>query len=135
MTFDSHHAYLYSSMQSSFILFYLFRLPQRNLLTSKGEIKYRGSSFSEQPKSSTLSSAFSTAPMSIFFSLFQQLMRVLYLFIYLVNYISPSGTIQNRVHKFPGAYHKTRQDFAHILLNFPSPASKYPLRHNGLASY
>ena len=61
-------------------------------------------------------------------------MRVLYLFIYLVNYISPSGMIQNWVHKFYGAY-ETRQDFAHILRNFPSPVSKYPSQHNDLASY
>ena len=66
-------------------------------------------------------------------------MRLLYLFIYLfidlVNYISPSRTIQNRVHIFFGTYNEILQDFANIFPNFLSPLSKYPLQHNGLASY
>ena len=93
------------------------------LLTSKDELKYPGGSLPKQPKPFTLS-----------FTLFQYLTRLLYLFIYLVNYISPSRTIQKWVHKFFGTY-EIRQDFAHILPKLPSPVSKYPLQHNGLASY
>ena len=52
------------------------------------------------------------------------LTRVLYLFIYLVNYISPSRPTKSLVYKFSGAYYKTLQDFAHILPNFPSLFSK-----------
>ena len=44
-----------------------------------------------------------------------------YLFIYLVNNISHSSTIQNRVHKFSGAYHETRQNITHKLPNSSSP--------------
>ena len=60
-------------------------------------------------------------------SFFQQLTRWLYLFIYLVNYISPSKTIHNRVQKFVGTYNEIHQDFAHILPNLQSSVSKYPL--------
>ena len=47
------------------------------------------------------------------------------LFIYLFSQLYFSlSTIQNRVHRFCGGYHETRQDFAHILRNIPSPFSK-----------
>ena len=114
-------------IQPSFLRFYLFQSQQHNtsfLLTSKGEIKYPGGSFPKQPKPFTLSTAFYHCPLVYLLSLFQQLTRVLYLFIYLVNYISPSSTIQNRDHKFSSAYHKTHQNIAPIFPNFPSPFSE-----------
>ena len=42
----------------------------------------------------------------------------------MVNYISPSRTIKIRVHTFLGTYIETRQDFAHIIPNFPFPCFK-----------
>ena len=75
-------------IQPSFLHFYLFRPRQHNtsfLLTSKNDLKYPGGSFLSNPK------------LLLSFSIVNGL---LYLFICLVNYISPSRTIQNRVHEF-----------------------------------
>ena len=88
-------------IRPSFLNFYLFRPRQHNtsfLLTSKDELKYPGGSFPKQPKPFTLSATFSTSPRLSSFSF--SIVNEVTLFIYLVNYISPSRTIQDRVHKF-----------------------------------
>ena len=107
----SFNKYLYKSLvliQPSCLLFYLFRPQQHNtnfLLTSKDELKHPGVSFPNNPK------------LLLSFIIVN---GVLYLFIYLVNYISPSRTIQNRVHKFFGTYNEILR-ILHIysLISYP----------------
>ena len=95
-------------MQPSFLCFYLFLPQQHNasfLLTSEGEIEYTGGSFSKQPQSFTLSTAFFTTLGLSSFS-FSTLMRVFNLFIYLGDYISPSSPFKTKSVNSP--VHTTR---------------------------
>ena len=99
-------------IQPSFLHFYLFRTRQHNtsfLLTSKDKLRYPRRSFLSNPK------------LLLSFSIVN---RVHYLFIYLVNYISPSRTIQNRVHKSFGTYNEIVK-ILHIYSLSPIPFQIY----------
>ena len=127
----SFYKYLYKCMariQPSFLCFHLFPPRQHKtsiLLTPKGEIKYPGVIFLSNPNLLLCPLLFSLPHGLSSFSFSTVNKGTLFLYLFGQLYFSFKHDSKLR----------PWQDFAHILPNFLSSFSTYPLQHNGLASY